>query len=642
MEQKLQITYFKPERQGVFPRKNGCGFVVEISNNIDASECGVILYDKKDKALKIPFSKQGKRGTLYGVQIEGNELEKYRYRYYEGETVFTDSYARGINGLETWGDFKEQKRETFGRILFDDFDWEEDEPLKIPYKDTIIYGLNVRSFTMHKSSGVKHKGTFEGIIEKIPYLTNLGITAVELMPAYEYEECMALPGPAKTMEEALQKCTVEVNEKQKVNCWGFQEGYYFAPKASYAVEKPELSFKKMVKALHQNGIEVIMHFYFPPGRKQTYILDILKYWVMEYHIDGFRLSGFQIPFVLIAQEPLLKETKIRSDYFPVEEIYGGKPPLCRNLAANNGNFRNDMRRFLKGDENLINQVVFYQKNNPVSNAVVNFLADYDGFSLYDCVSYERKHNEENGEENRDGSEYNFSWNCGVEGESRKKSVLELRGKQLKNALAMLFLSQGVPYLFAGDEFANTRFGNNNAYCQDNEIGWIKWKENRFTKELLSFTQELIAIRKKHPILHLECECHMMDPISCGYPDISYHGMEAWRPDLSYISRMIGIMLYGKHVPGKEDDSFYIAYNMHWQEHKLALPKLSKGMKWVKILETDHITESNDKSKEENKILTKGRSIALYCSAKDENYKEKTKSKNNNRKDGMKNERLETL
>ena len=637
MEQNIQITYFKPEKQGVYPLNNGYDFCTESET---AEKSGLLLYDQTGKTTRIPFSKEGKRGTLYGIRIEGEKLPFTEYNYYTDEEVYTDPYAKRISGLESFGAFGETKRKTRGVLERNEFDWEGDSPLAIPYQNTIIYGLNVRAFTMHKSSGVKHKGTFEGIIEKIDYLKELGITAVELMPAYEFDECMYLSaGKAGSMEEATPKCNIQKDGEKRINCWGYQEGFYFAPKTSYSAEDPAISFKKLVKALHINGIEIMMQFYFPPDLKQTYILDILRYWVIEYHIDGVKLCGFNIPFETIAKDPLLKETKVRSDYFPVEKLYKDKVPVYKNIAFENGNFRNDMRRFLKGDENLISQVIFYQRNNPADHAVINSLADYDGFSLFDCVAYERKHNEENGEANRDGTDNNFTWNCGTEGESRKKSIMELRCRQIKNALSFLFLSQGVPYLFSGDELANTRYGNNNAYCQDNDTWNIKWKTNKFSDEIFNFTRKLIAFRKSHPVLHLREQLKIMDSLGCGFPDISYHGMEAWRPDTSYISRMVGIMLCGKYVKDREDDSLYIAYNMHWQSHDLALPKLPKGMKWQKIFSTSKENKESIAA-DENKAFAEGRSVVVFISEKDEGYREKVRK--GKRKTVKKNESLETL
>lgn len=623
MNTNWKITYFKPDRAGVFITGDEAVFAAEF---LTQNECGVILYDNKGKEHKFSFSDESRCGSLYGIRIQGENISDYTYNYYIGDQVVTDSYARGILGLEKWGAGTEKKRKTYGRLCCSDFDWQGDAPLTISTENSIIYGLNVRAFTMHKSSGVKKRGTFEGIVEKIPYLNELGITAVELMPCYEYDECMlpekGKPKTSSAMAQVLKEVIQPdqfIEDKVRLNCWGFQKGFYFAPKASYSASaSPEHSFKEMVRELHKNEIEVIMQFYFPPEIKQLYMLEVIKFWVREYHIDGVRLSGFHIPFRLLAEEPTLKSTKIWCTYLPEEDLDIIHNPVFKNFLADNGNYRGDMRRYLKGDEGLMNQVLYYQRRNPKEFGVVNYFADYDGFSLYDCVSYERKHNEENGENNRDGTDANFTWNCGVEGDTRKKSILHLRMKQIKNALTFLFTSQGVPFLFAGDELANSRSGNNNCYCQDNEHGWINWKKNHFSLEILEYTRFLIHVRKQYQILHMKEELQAMDSKGCGYPDISYHGVEAWKPDLSYISHMAGIVLSGQYAPDGQDVSFYIAYNMHWEAHKLALPKLSKGECWVKIADTsipfdekeDDLLNDHDTS-----ALIIGRSIAMYCTRK---------------------------
>lgn len=592
METNWRVTCFRPTKQGVVCTKNSVSFAAE---SVADKECGVILYDKEGNCYRFPFQKEGRRGNLYGLKIDGEGLNNYFYNYYLGDRIVTDPYAWEIQGLEAWGE--KRGRKTRGFLGKRDFDWQGDEPLTIPLNESIFYGLNVRSFTMHKSSGVRNKGTFEGVAEKIPYFRELGITALELMPCYEYDECMEeqkkpaiLPlSAAEPLKE--NSCKEEAQEDQegekpiRLNCWGFQEGFYFAPKAAYSAGRsPVTSFKRLVRKLHQNGIEVIMQFYFPPQIGQMYMLEVIKYWVMEYHIDGVRLNGFHIPLRLIAEDAVLKNTKIWCSYVPGEELPVILNPSFKNFVTDNGNFRYDMRRFLKGDEGLINQALYYQRRNPKEHGVVNYMADYDGFSLYDSVCYERKHNEANGEDNRDGAEVNETWNCGAEGESRKKGIDQLRQRQIKNALSFVLLSQGVPFLFGGDEFACSRFGNNNSYCQDNETGWVKWRKTGFAKEILAYTKFLIRLRKSNGILHMKEELLVMDSIGCGYPDISYHGIEAWRPDLSYLSRIVGVLLCGKYSPEK-GESFYIACNMHWESHELALPKLSKSKKWTKIADT---------------------------------------------------------
>lgn len=624
MESNWRSTYFKPDRREELLTKTGVRFAAEMAT---AQECGVVLYDSKGEQRRFPFSKEGKRGTLYGLEIEGDGLDTCVYNFYMEEEVVTSPYAREINGLEKWGEGKSQKRKTVGLLRNYDFDWQGDEPLVIPLKDSIFYGLNVRAFTMHKSSGAKRRGTFEGIVEKIPHLKQLGITAVVLMPCYEYDECMIpekrpaglLPPTAVPEEEKI--AFGKNGEEIRLNCWGFQKGYYFAPKASYSAgTSPAVSFKEMVRELHKNGIEVIMQFYFPPETGRLFILDVIKFWVMEYHIDGARLNGFSIPGSLLAEEAVLKNTKIWCDYLPEEDLKIIENPTFKNFIANNGNFRNDIRRFLKGDEGMVNQMLLCQRRNPKEYGVVNFLADYDGFSLYDCVAYEGKHNEENGEQNRDGTDKNFTWNCGVEGDTRRKNIQDLRLKQLKNALSFVFLSQGIPFLFSGDEFANSRLGNNNCYCQDNEVGWVKWKNNRFSEEVFALARFLIGLRKSHPILHMETQLRIMDPLGCGYPDISYHGLEAWKPDMSYVSRIAGVLLCGEYAPKPGDDSFYIAYNMHWENHNLALPKAPKNRKWIKIADSSLPVENfagkaedaPEKNVENEFVVTiHGRSIAIF-------------------------------
>ncbi|MCM1135626.1 MAG: alpha-amylase family glycosyl hydrolase [Clostridium sp.] len=616
-------TCFKPDRQEEALTQGGVRFA---ANMLTDEECGVILYDGKGKYRRFPFSREGKQGTLYGLEIEGEGLTDCAYNYYVGEETVTSPYAREIHGLEKWGEEKEKKRQTYGVLRKHVFDWQGDEPLAIPLKDSIFYGLNVRAFTMHRSSGVRRRGTFEGVAEKIPYLKELGITAVVLMPCYEYDECMI---PEKTPAGLLPMAAAgEGNAaptknggEVRLNCWGFQKGYYFAPKAAYSAgAAPVISFKTLVREMHRNGIEVIMQFYFPPETGQLYVLDVIKYWVTEYHIDGARINGFSIPYRLLAEEPVLKNTKIWCDYLPEEDLNAIKNPIFKNFISNNGNYRNDIRRFLKGDEGMVNQMLFYQRRNPDAYGVVNYLADYDGFSLYDCVSYEGKHNETNGEQNRDGTDKNFTWNCGVEGDSRRKSIQELRLKQLKNALSFIFLGQGIPFIFSGDEFASSRSGNNNCYCQDNATGWVNWKNNSFSNEVLACARFLIRLRKAHPILHMEKELQIMDSLGCGYPDISYHGLEAWKPDMSYMSRIAGILLCGKYAPKPGDNSIYIAYNMHWEKHDLALPKADKNRKWVKIADSSlpvgFFTEKKEdcsKINTEKEFVTtiNGRSIAIF-------------------------------
>ena len=485
--------------------------------------------------------------------------------------------------------------------------------MKIPYEESFIYCLNVRAFTRHKSSGVARKGTFRGIIEKIPHLKELGITAVELMPAYEFNEI------------EMQRANLHLSAKEelpvKYNCWGYKEGYYFAPKAAYSSDKNAASeFKDMVKALHANHIEVIMQFYFPNTVKQGLILDVVKYWVTEYHIDGVHLKGERIPLQVLGTEPLLTDTKLFYYHFPYEQIYEeNETPKFRNLASYSDDYMYTARRFLKGDDNMLGCFLELQRKNPKQHGVINYVTNYYGFTLADMVSYEKKNNEANGENNTDGNDDNGTWNCGVEGNSRKKGIVSLRRQQMKNALTMLFLSQGTPLIYSGDEFANSRAGNNNPYCQDNEIGWVKWNRSGMGEEIFAYMKELVRLKKNHPVLRNPLELKILDYIGCGYPDLSYHGEEAWRPELNSYSRFAGAMycgFYAKNRQGEEDCFFYVAYNMHWMAHSFALPQLPKGMEWHLLADTGKggkIEMAENPEEEQQHVDVSPRTIRIYCS-----------------------------
>lgn len=602
--QKLEISYFKPLKPGVGRQSDGFLFAFDAGADFAEHRSGVILYDKDKNEQRFPFDEKGRAGSLFGMLIKGERLDDYTYNFYLDSEIVHDPAGHAFTGFKEFGRAVDPKG-IRGVLKKSDFDWEDDINPGIPYEDTILYGLNVRAFTAHKSSRVTHKGTFEGVAEKIPYFNELGITSLVLMPAYEFDECEALrPKKSKTVEDEKNLSL----KNNKLNCWGFTQGFYFAPKASYAAsDDPESSFKHMVRELHKNGLELLMQFYFTPDTPQILQLEALKYWAHEYHVDGFRINGFNIPYGMIMNEPSLRTTKLWFDYIPYEETEKTNTGSFKNLAANNGNFRNDMRRFLKGDEGLINDFLNYRKSNPEKYAAVNFICDYDGFSLADLYSYERKHNEANGEDNRDGTDINYSWNCGTEGVSRKKTINMLRVKEIKNALTIVLLSAGTPYLYSGDEFMNSRNGNNNAYCQDNETGHIKWKDTALSREVFEFAKALIELRKSNRIFRMKDELKVIDSKGLGFPDLSYHGFEAWRPDLSFISRMVGMFFYGPYSGDKKADSYYIGVNMHWENHRLAVPKLKNGYTYEKLLDTG---DGKGLSKD-NEIPIGARSIAIY-------------------------------
>lgn len=592
-------------------------------------ECGVILYPKQGGAqIRLPFHKENRVGNVYCMKLSGVCADEYEYNFYADKEIITDPYARRIVGNEKWG--KRISPTLRGANAPDTFEWGKDAPLLTPLCDSILYQLHVRGFTQHASSGVAHRGTFWGIVEKLPYLKELGVTAVELMPAYEFLELEREKGRGAMTAEVARRYMdkpVPQEEKPRINYWGFKKGYYFTPKASYS-NGPDAAaeFKGMVKALHENGLEVIMQFFFPKEVKPGFILEVLRYWVVEYHIDGAHLMGERIPVVLLATDPMLSNVKLFYYDFPCEEIYDGKERVSyKNLACCRDDFLYDMRRFLKGDEDTLAGAIYQLKKNPGQTGAINYIANYEGFSLADMVSYEQKHNEENGECNRDGNPYNASWNCGEEGKSRKKGIVRLRNRQMRNAMLLLFTAQATPMIVAGDEFGHSRGGNNNAYCQDNAVNWIDWRQTEKKREFLNFVRALIALRKKHPILHREDAFMQTDYIACGYPDLSYHGKEAWRMSTGRDSREAGVMYCGKYARvdrEREDDFFYIAYNMHWIKKTFALPDLPEGLHWEKVVDSETGSTVSGGKIQEKCVAVPARSILILQSFKREAEKGK--------------------
>lgn len=580
-------------------------------------ECGVILYPKKGGGQKrFSFRREDRIGDVWCMKLSGIRAEDYEYNFYMGSGIAADPYAHRICGNEHWGKkISPVLRSSYGTQAFD---WGEDARPMTPLQDSFLYQLHVRGFTKHASSGVEHRGTFAGLAEKIPYLKALGVTAVEILPAYEFLELEQLSAGSGTMQEAVCRCTRDLDSNRpKINYWGFKKGYYFAPKASYSSGDPQTEFKMMVKRLHENGMELIMQFYFPKEIKKGFILEVLKYWVYEYHVDGFHLMGEQMPVQLLAADPFLADTKLFYYDFPCGEIYGSKEaPDYKNLACCRDEFQYDMRRFLKGDEDTLQKALAQLRNNPAQTGTINYMTSYEGFSLADLVSYDRKHNEENGEGNQDGNPYNASWNCGVEGPTRKRSVLALRRKQMRNAMLLLLTAQGTPMLTAGDEFGQSRGGNNNAYCQDNAVSWLDWRLAEKNREFLDFVRAAVKLRRQHPVLHQAQELTMLDHAACGCPDLSYHGKEAWRLLTDRLSREAGVLYcghYAKKDKDQDDSYFYIAYNMHWEEQTLALPDLPWGMHWEKVMDTQDGAAVSDSGKCERYVTISGRSIQILQS-----------------------------
>ena len=573
-------------------------------------EMGVILTSlDTGKKTKISFDKGNRVGDVVSMLIKGIDYKKYSYTYYRGNKEYVDPFATKILGNEVYG-ITDYKKNLSGGFDDEIFDWSSDKKLNIPYNDMIIYLLHVRGFTAHPSSKVKAKGTFKGIQEKIPYLVDLGINAIELMPCYEFEEVEVSADRDAFINSGAKNIDFT---KKRLIYWGFKEGYYFAPKASYAFSKdPCRELRETVLELHKNGIEVIMQLYFPDNVSRTIIGEVMYHFVYSYHIDGFHLKGNNIPIPILGLNPLFSHTKIMYDYIPYENMYGNKEkPKFKNMCIYSDEFMYKIRRYLKGDEDMLQTFLELnrRKNGYVGN--VNFITNYYGFTLNDLVSYDKKHNEDNGEKNNDGSDYNYSWNCGVEGKTKKPLVNALRKRMIKNAFSFVLLSQGVPLITAGDELMNTQNGNNNPYCQDNDITHIKWNMNKTNKEVLEYVKELIKYRKSNPIFHKDNELTMLDVDSVGFPDLSYHGQDAWRADINNYNRHVAIMYTEKAFAGKKGVNLtYIAYNMYWDDMDFALPKLPSKNKWNFVMGTEEVKKTEDRAGSEVYIL-KGRSVAIF-------------------------------
>ena len=621
---KLKLKNGQPYPLGASLKADGSINFSMVNNTHE--ECGIILYrNGVEQKERILFDKDHRVGNIFCARIEGIDSTRYEYNFFVGDKVLVDQYAKRIVGNEKWrgGEFK--RLFLRGSFCDDTFDWQGTTRLGIPYSESVMYCLNVRGFTRHSSSKVKNKGTFAGIIEKIPYLKDLGINAIELMPAYEFEECEWENAESIAMTHTIEYQvshidanieTCEPDKAKRLNCWGYKEAFYFAPKASYAADSNACAeFKRMVRELHKNGIEVIMQFYFPDNINQGYIVEILKHWVLEYHIDGFHLKGERVPVTLIATEPLFAQTKIMCRDFKLHEIYhDSESPQYKTLGYYRDEFMYDMRKYLKSDYGMLKNFQYHMRNYHSMCGIINYVTNYYGFTLADLVSYDVKHNEANGENNADGAEQNYSWNCGVEGPSRKKAINKMRHTQMKNILSFLFLSQGTPLLFAGDEFGNSQNGNNNCYCQDNETGWVDWRGLTKNADIHAYVKELIAFRRAHPITHLEDTMSMLDRFGYGYPDLSYHGDEAWNVRLDGNNRHIGIMYCGRGLDGESADYLYIASNMHWDTHRFALPSIA-NFEWTKALETTENMLVVDSEKKTGYIDVSPRSVTVLVGKK---------------------------
>ncbi len=577
---------------------SGVNFAVMVENS---SSCPVLrVYERGTYNIvcNLQFGEKMKFGDVFAMEIEDFDDTLYDYAYlYEGKP-YPDMYAKVINHREVWGS---NSQPTYS-VLPEEFVWDEKEREEIPFDEAIIYRLHVKGFTAHKTSGTKYKGSFKGIIDKLPYLKELGVNIIELMPAYEFDEIPSIFIDREKQLKDMQMINPFADiksESEKVNYWGYTTASYFAPKASFSIAKGRdvsVEFKEMVQAIHNAGMEIVMEFHFNGDMKPLTVMDCIRYWVMEYHIDGIHINLNSVPVNMIKTDPLLSHIKILGDRWELVSDYYMPRKGNKHLAICNDGYMCMLRRFLKGDEGMTYDVSLKFKENSKDAGFINYLSTHNSFTLMDSVSYDRKHNEANGENNQDGNNLNYSWNCGIEGPTRKKKVVELRKQLIKNALTMLMVSQGTPLIMAGDEMGRTCRGNNNPYCQDNDINYINWNELRKNSDIYDFTKFMINFRREHKILHMADDLRMMDYLSKGCPDLSIHGIEPWRPDFNYVSRCFGMLYNEAYGDTQKNSKIYIMFNMYWEPQVFNVPAATKGMKWKVAFSTDGMDNSKSVSR----------------------------------------------
>lgn len=639
---KIRPGFFR--MYGACVASNGVSFTI---NSHGATRCTLLLF--KPQASKpyarIPFPDSYRIGDTYSMLVFDIKPDEFEYAFsfdgpyepakgllFNEENVLLDPYSRAVTGQRKWGEKPEGGKdfEYRARVVKSSFDWGNIKQLEQPFEDLVIYETHVRGYTKDKSSGVSAPGTFAGLKDKIPYLKDLGINAVELMPIFEFDE----------MESAR-----VVDGVQLYNYWGYNTVSFFAPNTSYAFNEEHNhegdELKSLIKALKENGIEVILdvvfnhtaegnemgpcfsfkgidnnvyymltpdaHYYNFSGCGnvmncnhpvvRSFIIDCLRHWAIEYRVDGFRFDLASIlgrdqngapmanPPILesLAFDPVLGKMKLIAEAWDAGGLYQvGSFPSWNRWAEWNGRYRDDMRSFLKGDDGMARNAItritgsrdLYSPESRGHKASVNFLTCHDGFTLYDLYSYNEKHNEKNGWNNTDGDNNGHSWNCGAEGETDDPNVNGLRRRLIKNAFAALLCSRGPAMFFAGDEFCNTQFGNNNAYCQDNIISWLDWSRLEEFKEIHDFVRHMIQFRKEHPILR-----KMTKPSSCQFPEISVHNGTPFNASTDYKTKLIGIMYAGRNEEDTEDDIVFYCMNAYWEPLVMQLPVLPNGKHW---------------------------------------------------------------
>lgn len=638
---------------GATPLQNGVNFTI---HTCGGTACELLLFHNAEEEpfAVLPFPEAYKIGDVYSMIVYGLDIRDFEYAYrvngpwdpdkgllFDKKNILLDPYAKAVSGQRIWGTHWEPTYHA--RVVKDSFNWGDMPQSQRELSDLIIYELHVRGFTEHETSGVQNRGTFAGLMEKIPYLKELGVNAVELLPIFEFDETMNAR---------------EVNGNRLLEYWGYNTVSFFAPNTSYTsvneYNREGTELKTLIKALHDNGIEVILDVVFnhtaegnelgrtfcfkgfdnniyymltPDGNYynfsgcgntlncnhpvvQQMILECLRYWTVNYRVDGFRFdlasilgrnedgSPMNNPPLLrtLASDPLLRNVKLIAEAWDAGGMYQvGSFPASGRWAEWNGRYRDSLRGFLKGDcwqawdaawsisgsGDLYGGYYDNPKGNYAGyNSCVNFLTCHDGFTLYDLYAYNDKHNEMNGWDNTDGSNDNRSWNCGAEGETSDPEVLNLRYRMIRNACAVLLCSRGTPMFLAGDEFGNTKFGNNNSYCQDNEISWLDWSLLEKNRDLFEFFKFMIAYRKEHLVIRKK----LPDAV-CGMDSLHTHNINAEDMTIPRDARTFTVSFAGYDKEKGRDDLVCICVNTYWEDVTITLPDLHKRGAWYLSVNT---------------------------------------------------------
>lgn len=571
------------EKQGVQQLGKCTIFTFEGEKEDDCSV--VLLNNEKEVVEKIEVPKEYCMGSLRSVAVENLKTDELLYMFEVNGKRVLDPYAHRIVGREVWNDEKRMPDAVYGAFVPSGFAWGDDRSPEIDRSQMIMYKLHVRGFSMDAKASTTN-GTFQAVSARIPYLQGIGVTTVELMPVYEFEERIfpeekVLPDYIQWEAEDADMIVPPEETKvlPKLNFWGYTKGNYFAVKSSYArnAAKASMEYKALIRKLHQHGMECVMEFFFPEGTDQNLILAALRFWVMEYHVDGFHLLGETLPMTAIAQDKRLSRTKI---FYTDFGDAGEKERSYRNLYVYKDEYQYPARKMLNHFGYDLDEFIDQQRKQGSVLGFVNYISDNNGFTLADLFMYNERHNEDNGENNCDGNAWNFSNNYGVEGPTAKRYINRLRKRQWRNAILMIMMAQGVPLLWSGDEFGNSQAGNNNAYCQDNPIGWINWKSERSHRDQKLFFENVARFRREHPILANPMPFQFCDYKALGCPDLSFHGENAWmiRPQGGGLA--LGMLYCGAYsVDAAYQEDVYVAYNFSASETVLALPGVGKTRQW---------------------------------------------------------------